>query len=442
MKLSAYPESLLLANEASEPDCFTLLGNQVAMDENGWAVIPYGDWPHQYGMQRFDQPAAQMIFDKFKSLAGKLKRAITGLPIFNGHPDIADQYERDVLPKLTRESDRSEMQQQIRQLREDFPDHAEYGQLANMELRKGGLAVQLVLSQAGAELVSSGKKFISPNWGATVVGKQGDRPIWSPAKLTSIGLTSRPNIPVQSLVNSAAAAAANRHPTNKNMIPEWILKLLGLANEATEDQAKAAMAALLARPEPTALANEQTAHNEVKAKLVASEGRVTALTNEVTSAKTTLVETQTALANERGERIKTMVSDAIRTGKVIEADRTTWERRLKQDFAAESVALGNTKIVVKTESEIPARLAEIEAQMKKDLQATLANADKKSGGSGKSGEGDPTEGDTVREKIEDLVNKEMAKPSLCNIKSKASRYNQAFANVKKSHPALFGMKAD
>ena len=48
----------------------------------------------------------------------------------------------------------------------------------------------------------------------------------------------------------------------------------------------------------------------------------------------------------------------------------------------------------------------------------------------------------VREKIEDLVNKEMAKPSLCNIKSKASRYNQAFANVKKSHPALFGMKAD
>ena len=430
-----------MANEA-EPPCFTLLGNEVAMDENGWAVIPYGDWPHQFGLQRFDQPAAQAIFDKFKSLAGKLKRAITGLPIFNGHPDIADQYEQDVLPKLTRESDRMEMQQQIRQLREDFPDHAEYGQLANMELRKAGLAVQLVLSQAGAALVSAGKKFISPNWGAVVVGKQGDKPIWSPARLTSIGLTSRPNIPVQSLVNSAAAAAANRHPTKTTMIPEWILKLLGLANEATEDQAKAAMAALIARPEPTALANEQSAHNEVKAKLTASEGRVTALTNEVTTAKAKLTETETALANERGERIKSMVADAVRTGRVIEADRATWERRLKQDFAAESTALVNTKVVVKTESEIPARLAEIEAQMKKDLQASLANADKGGNGSGHSGEGDATHGDTAAEKIEDLVNKEMAKPSLCNIKSKGARYNQAFANVKKSHPHLFGMKKD
>jgi Mu-like prophage I protein len=436
MKHSRYPDRLPLANEA-ESDVYTMLGNEVAMDENGWAVIPYGDWPHQFGLQRFDQPAAQMIFDRFKSLAGKLKRAITGLPIFNGHPDIADQYERDVLPKLTRETDRAEMQQQIRQLREDFPDHAEYGQLANMELRKTGLAVQLVLSQAGAALVSAGKKFISPNWGAVVVGKQGDKPIWSPARLTSIGLTSRPNIPVQSLVNSAAAAAANRHPTKKNMIPEWILKLLGLANEATEDQAKAAMTALLARPEPTALANEQTAHNEAKAKLTAAEGRVTALSNEVTTTKAKLTETETALANERELRVKDLVADAIRRGRVFEADRATWERRLKTDFAAESTALANAKVVVKTESEIPARLAEIEAQMKKDLNVTLANADK-----GKGGEGDPTKADTASEKIEDLVNKEMAKPSLCNIKSKGARYNQAFANVKKSHPHLFGMKND
>ena len=117
-----------------------LHNGEVASD--GWAIIPYGDWPHEMGMQKFHRPQAEAIVAAFENAAGRFfRRAVVGLPILKGHPDhpvaaIANQY----------------------------PDKGDKGQIAEMEARDDGLALRLILSSAGADLVRKGWKFISPLW--------------------------------------------------------------------------------------------------------------------------------------------------------------------------------------------------------------------------------------------------------------------------------------
>ncbi|MDP2226991.1 MAG: hypothetical protein Q8J78_05905, partial [Moraxellaceae bacterium] len=122
-----------------------------------------------------------------------------------------------------------------------------------------------------------------------------------------------------------------------------LLAALGrpLANDATEDQITEAMqaaapiaAALLTRPEPTALANEQTART-------GAESKVTELT-------TALANEQTAHAAAIAAHAATLVYAATAAGRISEAQQPVWLARLKRDFAGESVALANEQPVVKT----------------------------------------------------------------------------------------------
>ena len=364
-----------LANEESlvSDTAFIGIGNEISVGGDGLAVIPYGEWPHPDGMQRFGKTEAVQMVGYFKNIWNQMKRAVTGLPIFKGHPD---------LPGLANQ----------------YPDKTEYGQIADMEARDDGLALKLVLGSGGAALVQKGLKYISPHWLANQVGRQPNgKPIYAPVFMKSIGLTDRPNIPGKSLLNSASAGSQQQHKENITM-PEWLKKLLGLANEATEADATSAIAALQKRPEPTALANEQSART-------VAEGRVTALANENTKLASDLKAAQTALANERKARIDDMIAGAIRGGKITEAEKATWEKRLLANFDEEGKALVNAKQVVKT-------------------AATANRTDK----------GDDADADDSGPKIKGLVNAEMAK--LTHVPM-ANRYNQAFANVKKSNPDLF-----
>lgn len=366
-----------LAN-STEPtfafECFGL-GNEIAMDSDGMAIIPYGNWPHSEGMQQFGRAEADEMVGYFKNTWNKLKRAITGLPVFKGHPDVpafANQY----------------------------PDKTEYGQIADMEARETGLAVKLVLGRAGAALVERGLKFISPHWRANLVGNLANgKPIYAPVFMESIGLTDKPNIPGKSLLNSASAGShSNKSKTENPTMPDWLKKLLGLANEATEADATSAIAALQKRPEPTALANEQSART-------AAEGKVTALEGDKSKLGADLKSAQTALANERKARIDDMVATAIRGGKITEAEKETWGKRLLANFEDESKALVNSKQAVKTAA-----------------TATRTAA------------GDDGDADDSGPKIKGLVNAEMAKLGHLPM---ANRYNQAFSNVKKANPDLF-----
>ncbi len=198
-------ETTQLTNDAPEASA---LANAVTIDEQGWAFIPYGDWPHEQGLQKFHRPQAEAIANSFNSMSGRFKRAVCGLPIFKGHPD---------LPGPPGDA---------------YPDKDDKGQIAAMEVRPDGLALKLVLGNAGVELVRKGWKYISPYWEVARLGlSNGGFQVFEPTSLRSVGLVVKPNIPTPSLANSSAHAA---NPTNK-MNPET-LKLLGLAADAKPEQ--------------------------------------------------------------------------------------------------------------------------------------------------------------------------------------------------------------
>lgn len=302
----------------------TGLVNELAVDQaDGWALIPYGEWPHDQGLQRFGKAEAEEMVGYFKNPWNRIKRALVGMPIFKGHPD---------LPALANQ----------------YPDKTVYGQIFDMEARDAGLALRLVLSEEGAALVNEkGLTKFSPHWLAKTLGIEAGRTVFGPVFMKSIGLTDRPNIAVTSLVNSAPGGAAENqpqsHPMNKLIIA--LLAALGrpLANEATETQISEALTAavpvataLLQRPEATALANEQTARTTAESRL--SE-LTTALANE-----------RTALANAIEAHANTLVNHAVVAGRITEADKPIWLGRLKRDFASESTALANCQPVVKTKA--------------------------------------------------------------------------------------------
>lgn len=304
-----------LANEApADRVAITGLTNELtAAGAEGWACIPYGEWPHEQGLQRFGRTEAEEMVGYFKNTWNRIKRAIVGMPIYRGHPDLATQADR-------------------------YPDKATYGQISDLEARDDGLYLRPVLSTAGAALVNEqGLKFFSPHWLAKRLPEEGGRAVFAPALLVSIGLTDRPNIAGTSLVNSAPGGAAENQPERNTTMPQWLIELLGLANEAPaeqENKARARLTELLKRPEAQALANEQSA-------------RATAET-QLTELKTKLATAETALANERTARAEALVAAAVADGRITEAQKPVWLGRLTRDFSAESAALANERPAVKT----------------------------------------------------------------------------------------------
>lgn len=299
--LEAGPDLIMvaLANEARHVEAVPLTGlsNEIdAATGDGWARIPYGEWPHEQGLQRFGRAEAEAMVGYFKNTWNRIKRAVVGMPIFRGHPDLAA-------------------------VANEYPDKGVYGTIADLEARGDGLYLRPILSEAGALLVNEqGLKFFSPHWLARKLPDEAGKPVFAPAFLVSIGLTARPNIAGTSLVN------AQPQPATTTM-PPWLLLLLGLANEATEAQVTAKVTDLLARPETTALANEKT--------------RADGLAAEIENRKSEIATLTTALANAQSAHAETLIASAIAAGRITEAQKPVWLARLQRDFAAESVALGN-----------------------------------------------------------------------------------------------------
>lgn len=334
-----------LGNEAEiEGVAIVGLGNEIAtITGDGWARVPYGEWPHELGLQRFSRAEAEEMVGYFRNTWNRIKRAITGLPIYRGHPDWPDVL-RKQREALANEAERRALDLRISEMEQRWPDKREYGSIADMEAREDAFYLKPVLTPAGAALVNEGGlKYFSPHWLAKVLGQANGKPIYGPAFLLSIGLTDRPNIAGTSLVNSAPGGADNQNQKEHTM-PQWLIELLGLANEAAEERenkAKAKLAELLKRPEPTALANEQTARTTAETQLGEIKGKLTA-------AETALANERTAHAATTKARNEALVAAAVKEGRITEAAKPVWIGRLDRDFAAESVALANEQGAVKT----------------------------------------------------------------------------------------------
>lgn len=367
-----------LANSAPADD-----SNQVCLCNEGTLAetaitIPYGEYPHKNGLQVLTRAVAERMVANWSGWRQKLARAFGGVPIYIGHPDFN--------PK-------------------EWPDTRAYGWIKSIAATNEGLVLTPEWSPAGLQLLENAHyKWPSPFWGCVPAGTRPGQslPIVEPTMLRSVGLTNTPNIP-------GIAPLANEQEQKGNEMKK-LLELLGLAPEATEDDACGAISKMQAdlKAAQEATAAQATAQaTENSARLAAQTAADTALANaktahetELANAKAELATVQTALANERTAKIGLALANAIGAGRITLAQRAEWEGKLAADFETNTKALANNAPALKTTT------------ITNDLGKRASEETQRTN------------------QVLSLVNERRAK-------FPGEAYEDSFANVKKDNPALF-----
>ncbi len=273
------------------------LSNQVDGSKTppDWIEIPFGNHDHKAGMQVLDRESADAIVAHFREQ--KQNRRFVGLPVYVGHPDHPEHGQT-------------------------YKDKSAKAWIREIEAAPGALRLRAAWNARGRDLVANEEyKYISPTWSAEPIpGRSG---AYRPMRLKSVGLTNEPNIGVMPLTNEQAADTAASTKDTMKTLPPWLTKLLGLADDATEEQVKEKLAEVMKRLGEPELENEKNARAAV----------------------------ETAFAEERKARVELLVSNAISQGRVTLAEK---EKTLAElcnagdEFAARAAELASKPPVFKT----------------------------------------------------------------------------------------------
>ncbi len=299
--------------------------------EKRYLYCRYGTYPQTVPgigviQQVVDREAAEQIAANFRQSAG-LEVLFKGVPHYEGHPD-----------------DPSWLAQN--------PGHKAIavGRIKNVEAGEDGIYVTSVFNTIGVPLLSGNAPAYdghSPRWRLTAI--PGKPRHYRPVMLISDGLTNNPNIPGSRLaLNTGIQPSPQENPkdgdqpenTNENMklTPE-ALKALGFAPDATPSEAEVSAAIVkMFSDKQAADAAKATAESTA----TAANTKVTDLTNQLTSV--------------RGKLSDTVASNAVKEGRITEADKPKWITALNTDFDGESAKLGNLMPVVNTQNRLPADL--------------------------------------------------------------------------------------
>jgi hypothetical protein len=268
-------------------------------------TVPYGRYPHQKSglLQVVDARTAEGVRAR---IANSRSEGAPGLPVYHGHPDVPELAGR-------------------------FPDKAAHGWVTDCEAGAEGfrLAVAWVDEPKPGQFIYFSPYFFGDNApGSELLIDD----------MQSVGLTNNPNTTRFRLPNESAdddqdiADMAGPQPEEHTM--KKLLTLLQLPDTATEDEAAAALQALLDKAAESARKGEE-------------------LAAETTAANEAAATSRKALENERGARIGLLLDCAIQDGRVTPATRPVWEGRLKKDFANEADALSQACAGMKTRSATP-----------------------------------------------------------------------------------------
>lgn len=327
---------LPMANSAAEPAPLFGTANAIALGEDGWALIPYGDTTHNGAnaeranglaevkgkpgvIQRFTPERAQAMANAFHSLRGKIKRAVVGMDIYKGHPDCA------AFANL-------------------FPDKSPRGAIADMQARPEGLAFKPVLNERGVADVEDGWDHFSPFWFGECTGEEHGIKIYEPVRLKSIGLVGgagsgriRGNIPGLSLVNADPLSATMK----KELIQ--LLALLGITVPPETAETPEAFAPFLADAKTKVEGMKPKADlDKAEGELAAANARIATLQGEhATALVNAKAEGENALKAFRTGAAGVVVTAAIAAGRIPAAERETQLTALANasDFAAAATAL-------------------------------------------------------------------------------------------------------
>lgn len=282
--------------------------NALAVGSDGWAQLaPFGDHPGvawvngqpRPAIQRVDAEAGRVIKEALHGWIGKALRFFNDVPLYHGHPDV---------PAIAAR----------------YPDAERKGSITDLEVRPDGIYVRLALTNDGQALLHATTGIgLSAYVDAQAIGQDGDTVIARWSRLRSVGLTDKPNLPVQ-LINESI-----------DMTPQLIATLnasgITLANDASPEQVQQAIGTLARqRDDALTLANQRAT-------------QLATLTTERDQFLSGRDQAKAELANERTARIKEALDHAVESGRIAEADRGTWEPRLTANFANESAALAKLK---------------------------------------------------------------------------------------------------
>jgi phage I-like protein len=360
--------------------------------------IPYGNYPHKVGLQKFDAASGAQLVTAFNSIIGKISRIFSpGVPIYRGHPDVPGRPDSD-------------------------PSAPAVGWVDGITAENDGVRLGVKWNADGMEDIERARfRFYSPNWALRAVsgGLQ-------PVRLLSVGLTNNPRIPVPAIANDETTTKENT-----TMIPQWIIDMLMAAGlieaGASEDSIKTGMEKACA-----AINRLQTAEmlereaGELRQRCQIANDQIAALTGErdTATARVTELETQLTAANdarnaERSARITAELSPLVGNGRVLEAERA--------DLLAELTAANDETLAT--------RLGELAARGPQ-LKTTSQIGDM-SGARGRlSAENDAVaRQNQIREAV--TAELELVKAENDGIAPGAA-YDLAFQRATKKHPQIFG----
>lgn len=312
--------------------------NALEADADGWfKASPYGVFPGKTPgrMQHFGLPEAQRMEENFNSWRGKLGRMFRGAPIFIGHPDV----DRDA-----------------------WPDERRLGKITELQARPDGLWARSEWNALGRENVENGYWiYPSTRWDGPPNQSQ-----FRPDRLLSIGLTNMPRITTsEPIANSKDADGDDAVDTNSQqttdtdtMDRKLLIEMLGLPPEATDEEIKAKLEAVLKE-------NAEFANAE-KAKLDAEGAKATAEADKLKA--------EDEVKAARMETANALVNLAVAEGRIVLADRDAWLPRLTgENRESEANALGALKAQFNT-SKLNLEQARQEVGDESQRRETIHNA--------------------------------------------------------------------
>lgn len=275
-----------------------------------YLIAPFGDWKNGQYIQRIDNIAAENLKRNMNRVWTRIKNKFgNACPVFYEHPDMEDAKE---LP--------------------DIADKTPYGKVCSLEILPNGIYAEIEWLEGFDELPRSLQ--ISPRWNSDFIAGN----IARPARLLSLGLTRTPLIKDTDFVNS------NQTKETEMTMDKELLKLLGYSDEDAQK----------------IIDNTSDAPTDVLDRIKKSLGEKLSLANDCAAAKKEAEETKVQLANSRAalkesqtHRATLIVANAVRSGKIIEAQRESAVRILanSENFEEEAQKLEGQKPIVKTKSE-------------------------------------------------------------------------------------------
>lgn len=289
--------------------------------DGDWVLIaPYGEHPSPDGsyVQRFDRGQGDKVVKTWNSVTGLAARIFknlwhglgpkTSCPVWDGHPET----------------------DKIR-----WPRAKCLAEITDLRTGDDGLEGRLRWT---GNARPGGPLYPSPLWWHWP--PSGEPPAVFPELLESVGLVSTPNISsvpawtqnaggADPLSNLASESGAENQHTSNIMDKTKIIKLLGLAADATDEQIDTAMKA--AGVNASALQTANTAKAELETKLTTAnqaaadaQASVTTLTTERDQLKTA----NATLTAEKDALVKGALDLAEKRGAITPAERPDFQTRL------------------------------------------------------------------------------------------------------------------